>query len=176
MINNVSSILYSLLIGGLSYLAIVALLRLSGKRTLSKWNAFDFVVTIAYGSILATMVLSQQTSLLQGVVGIGVLLLVQFVLSWVAVRSSIVQSWIKAQPRLLLLNGKLLTDALKQERITEGEIRAAVRAKGISALEEVEAIVLETDGSFSVIQAISNRSDSALADVQGYRSLAGNVA
>ena len=175
MINNVSSLLYSLLIGCLSYLAIVALLRLSGKRTLSKWNAFDFVVTIAYGSILATMVLSRQTSLLQGVVGIGILLLVQFGLTWLAVRSSIVQSWIKAQPRLLLLNGKLLTDALKQERITEGEIRAAVRAEGISALEEVEAIVLETDGSFSVIQEISARSDSAMSDVQGYRSMAQQV-
>lgn len=169
MINDVSSILYSLLIGCLSYLAIVTLLRLSGKRTLSKWNAFDFVVTIAYGSILATMVLSQQTSLLQGIVGIGVLLLVQFGLTWVAVRSPNVQTWIKAQPRLLLLNGKPLTNALKQERVTEGEIRAAVRAAGISALEDVAAIVLETDGSFSLIQAINSRSDSVLCDVRGYQ-------
>lgn len=170
MINNVSSLLYSLLIGCLSYGAIVALLRLSGKRTLSKWNAFDFVVTIAYGSILATMVLSQQTSLLQGMVGIGVLLLVQFGLTWLAVRSSIVQAWIKAEPRLLLDNGKLINEALVQERITEGEVRAAIRAEGIAALEDVEAVVLETDGSFSIIQEISARSDSAMADVQGYRS------
>lgn len=175
MFQNVASLLYTVAIGGLSYLTIVALLRLSGKRTLSKWNAFDFIITIAYGSILATMVLSRQTSWLQGMVGLGVLLALQFLLTWLAVRSPIVQHWVKAQPRLLLFNGKLLATALTQERVTESEVRAAIRAEGIAALEEVAAVVLETDGSFSVIREISPQSDSALADVKGYRPLASQV-
>lgn len=168
MFNNLSSLLHTLVIGSLSYLFLIAMLRFSGKRTLSKWNAFDFVVTIAYGSILATLVLSQQTSLLQGLLGLAVLLAIQFGLTWLASRSSVVQHWIKAEPTLLFFRGDLQLDALKRERITQGEMRAAVRAQGFSALEDIEVIVLETDGSFSVIEELNSRSDSALSDVQGY--------
>ena len=73
----------------------------------------------------------------------------------------------KAQPRLLLFQGQLLREALQQERVTESELRAALRAHGITALEDVEAIVLETDGSFSVLKQRGS-SFSTLADVQGY--------
>jgi uncharacterized membrane protein YcaP (DUF421 family) len=168
LFNSLSAISHTLIIGTLAYIFLIAMLRFSGKRTLSKWNAFDFVVTIAYGSILATLVLSQQTSLLQGLLGLAVLLVIQFGLTWLASRSSMVQHWIKAQPTLLFFRGDLQLDALKRERITQGEIRAAVRAQGFSALEDVDAVVLETDGSFSVITEFNPRSDSALKDVQGY--------
>jgi len=169
--NSFSALLHTLLIGSLAYLAVVLLIRLSGKRTLSKWNAFDFIVTVAYGSILATTVLSVQTSLLQGVLGIVVLIVLQFLLTWLAVRTPFVQQLIKGEPRLLLLEGQLLADALKQERVTEGEVKAAVRAEGISSLEAVHAVVLETDGSFSVIATPNREPDTAMSDVKGYRRL-----
>lgn len=172
MLNDLSSVANTLIFGGLAYLVIIALLRVSGKRTLSKWNAFDFVSTIAYGSILATIVLRAETSLVQGIIGIGILLLLQFGLTWLAVRSHTLQRLIKAKPRLLLLNGQFIQNALVQERITESEVRAAVRGQGMSSMDAVEAIVLETDGSFSIIESINPRSDSALCDVIGYRSAA----
>jgi uncharacterized membrane protein YcaP (DUF421 family) len=168
LFNSVSSLLHTLIIGSLSYVAVVAVLRVSGKRTLSKWNAFDFVVTVAYGTILATLVLSRDTSLLQGILGLVVLLLLQFALTWLAVRYPMVQGWIKAQPTLLLYRGELQLDALKRERVTQSEIRAAVRSQGLSAMEDAEVVVLETDGSFSVIQQLNPGSDSALSDVKGY--------
>ena len=77
------------------------------------------------------------------------------------------ERWIKAEPTLLLLRGELRHDAMRRARVTEGEIRAAVRAKGITALEDVEAVVLETDGSVSVL-AERGSSGSAMRDVQGY--------
>jgi uncharacterized membrane protein YcaP (DUF421 family) len=61
----------------------------------------------------------------------------------------------------------LQQEALQQERVTASELRAALRAQGITALEDVEAIVSETDGSFSVIKERGSAT-SALADVQGY--------
>ncbi|WP_225887041.1 DUF421 domain-containing protein [Nodosilinea nodulosa] len=167
-------LLSTLVAGALSYFSVVVLLRLSGKRTLSKWNAFDFVVTVAFGSILATMVLSKQTSLLQGVVGFGTLVALQFALTWLSVRSPVVRRWIKAQPRLLVWEGKFQAEALTKERVTQGEVRAALRSKGIAALEDVKAVVLETDGGFSVIQSINAKSDSALVDVLGYADVWSN--
>lgn len=164
-----SSVLRTLIVGVLAYIALVILLRVSGKRTLSKWNAFDFVVTIAIGSTLATALLSKTTSLAQGVTALGLLIALQFVITWLSVRSKTVQSWIKAEPTLLLQDGRFLHDALKQKRIAESEVRAALRQHGKASLEDVEAVVLESDGSFSVINRPPDGTHSStLVDVSGY--------
>jgi uncharacterized membrane protein YcaP (DUF421 family) len=162
-----SALIRTLIVGSLAYVALVLLLRFSGKRTLSKWNAFDLVVTVAFGSTLATALLSKDTSLAQGVLAFGLLVGLQWSITWLSVRSATVERWVKAQPRLLLFQGQWQQQALQQERVTESEIRAALRAHGMTALEDVEAVVLETDGSFSIIKQRGN-SLSALADVQGY--------
>nr|AVH79514.1 hypothetical protein [Synechococcus sp. PCC 9341] len=170
MFNSLNYLFNTAIVGIFAYIGVIILLRISGKRTLSKWNSFDFVVTIAFGSILAAMLLSSNTSLAQGLVGFGLLVLFQYLLTWIAARSSIVQQLIKAKPTLLLYQGKMLDSTIKNERVSEGEILAAIRASGISSVEDVEAVVLETDGSFSVIKEKPSNSDSAFKDVQGYNS------
>jgi uncharacterized membrane protein YcaP (DUF421 family) len=162
-----SALLRTLVVGSLAYLTLVLLLRVAGKRTLSKWNAFDLVVTVAFGSTLATALLSKDTTLAQGVLAFGLLVGLQWGITWLSVRSLAVERWVKAQPRLLLFRGRLQKEALRQERVTESELRAALRARGITALEDVEAVVLETDGSFSVLEQRGS-STSALDDVRGY--------
>jgi uncharacterized membrane protein YcaP (DUF421 family) len=158
----------TLIVGTLSYILLIGLLRVSGKRTLAKWNAFDFIVTVAFGSLLATMLLSKDTSLAQGVFGFGLLILLQFILSWLATHYPKVRGLIKAQPTLLLYQGEFRQNALDEQRVTKGEIRTAIRNRGIAAIEDVEAVVLETDGSFSVLRRFEASSTSALSDVQGY--------
>ncbi|ACB51011.1 hypothetical protein cce_1661 [Crocosphaera subtropica ATCC 51142] len=175
MFNSLNYLFNTAIVGILAYVGIIILLRISGKRTLSKWNSFDFVVTIAFGSILAAMLLSSNTSLAQGLLGFGLLVLFQYLLTWIAARSPIIQQLIKAKPTLLLYQGKILDSALKNERVSEGEILAAIRASGISSVEDVEAVVLETDGSFSVIKEKPSHSDSAFKDVQGYNSHLSNL-
>lgn len=162
-----TALLRTLVIGTLAYVALVALLRVSGKRTLSKWNAFDLVVTVAFGSTLATALLSRQTTLAQGVLAFAVLVVLQWIITRLSVRFPTVEHWIKAEPRLLVLRGQLQRDAMRAERVTEAEIHAAVRESGLTAVEDVHAIVLETDGSFSVMQRRGS-SASALAGVKGY--------
>lgn len=166
LFDDATALLRTVLVGSLAYVFLIALLRLSGKRTLSKWNAFDFVVTIAIGSTFATTMVSKTTTLAQGIVALAVLVALQFVITWLSVRSSRVRDWVKAEPTLLLQQGRILEAALQRERITEGELRAALRARGHGALEAVEAVVLETDGSFSVIGRVDG--GSALVDVRGF--------
>ncbi|NJN06954.1 MAG: DUF421 domain-containing protein [Richelia sp. RM1_1_1] len=168
MFNSWDALLNSLIFGSLGYAAIIFILRISGKRTLSKWNSFDFIVTIALGSMLANLVLSTDTSLAQGVLGIGMLVFFQFIMTWLSVRSKMFQGWIKSEPTLLLFQGKLQHKALRHQRVTEGEVSAALRAKGIAGIEDVEAVILETDGSFSVIEKLKRSSASVLLDVKGY--------
>ncbi len=154
-----------LIIGVLAYAALILWLRVSGKRTLSKWNAFDFVVTIALGSTLATVILSKDVAFAEGVFALGLLVGLQFVITWLSVRFDWAENLVKAQPTLLFDKGEFLSDAMKRQRVAEGEVRMAIRAEGIAAIEEIEAVVLETDGSFSVIKKSANDSRSALADV-----------
>lgn len=166
--DNWSKVIYSLGVGILAYAAIVVLLRISGKRTLSKWNSFDFVITIAFGSMLASTILSTDTTLLQGIVGFAVLVFLQYFITWLSVRSSVIQKLIKSQPTLLLYQGEFQYQEMKKARVPESEILAAIRANGTASVENIEAVVLETDGSFSVISKINETSASALKDVRGY--------
>ena len=155
-------------LGTIAYIAIIFMLRISGKRTLSKWNSFDFVVTIAFGSILASILLSTKDTFGQGILGFALLVLFQFLLTWIAVRSSWIQKLIKAEPALLLDKGQLKHDVLKRERVAEGEVLAALRASGVGSIEDVDAVVLETDGSFSVIKDLSKSTASTLKDVKEF--------
>lgn len=166
MFNSWSSLAHTLFAGSLGYILMIFLLRISGKRTLSKWNSFDFVVTIAFGSILAAMLLSQSTSLAQAGLGFALLVLYQFGITWMATRSEVIQNLIKAKPTLLFFEGQFIQACLKQERVAEGEVLAAIRSQGIGDLNQVDAVILETDGSFSVIQNLQD--SSALRDVQGF--------
>lgn len=148
-----------------TYASLVVLLRVSGKRTLSKMNAFDFVVTVAMGSLLATVVMSKDISLLEGITGFAMLIFLQLAVTFLSVRSTLASRVVKSEPRLLLRNGKFLRQALRSERVTEDEVRAAVRAEGIADLQSVSAVILETDASFSVIRESGNSSSSALQGV-----------
>ena len=150
-----------------SYAIIILWLRIFGKRTLSKWNAFDFVVTIALGSILASVVISKSVKLLDGVVAMLVLILLQFIITFISVRSEWFGKLVKAEPKFLYLDDEFLEENMKAERVPKPEILAAIRTSGVSALEDVKAVVLETDGSFSVIKKSGSGSDSALSDVKG---------
>jgi uncharacterized membrane protein YcaP (DUF421 family) len=76
-----------LVVGVLAYITLVLFLRLSGKRTLSKMNAFDFVVTVALGSTLATVLLTEDVALADGVISFALLVGLQFVFTWSSVRA-----------------------------------------------------------------------------------------
>ena len=153
-----------LIVGPLAYLLLIAILRVSGKRTLAKMNAFDFVVTVALGSTLATVLLSKDVPLLEGVLGFAVLATLQFLLAWVAQRVKPVEDVIKAAPRMLLRDGKVDHQAMLDERVTAEEIKSAVRKGGHGDLAAIAAVYLETDGSFSVISSEAAGGRSAFPD------------
>ena len=144
-----AGILRTLILGFLAYVALVAMLRISGKRTLSKMNAFDLVVTVALGSTLATIILSKDIALAEGVAALALMIGLQLAITWLSVRSETISRLVKAEPSMLLYDGRFLRAAMRRERVVESEVLAAVRQQGFAAIEDVRAIVLETDGSFT---------------------------
>lgn len=77
---------------------------------------------------------------------------------------------VKSEPTLLLYRGQILGAALRRQRVTEAEVLAAVRAQGKADLAEIEAVVLETDGSFTVVTTPNQPERSTLRGVDGPRS------
>ncbi|WP_104203770.1 DUF421 domain-containing protein [Billgrantia saliphila] len=164
--DTLHALLRTAVLGVLGYASLVYLLRISGRRTLSKMNAFDLVVTVALGSVLATVMLSKDVTLLQGVLAFALLVGMQFLVTWTSVRTRWVRQVVTGEPALLFLRGDYLPVAMRKSRVTEDEVRAAIRASGVSALSEVEAVVLETDGSFSVVKNAAGNEGTSLEGVK----------
>jgi uncharacterized membrane protein YcaP (DUF421 family) len=151
-----------------AYVGLVTLVRISGKRTLAKLNAFDLVVTVALGSTLASVLLPRDAALVDGLLALAVLVGAQFAVAWAQVRSGGFRRVVKSRPTLLLRGGEWLEEALRRERVARDEVLAAVRASGLGDLGEVEAVVLETDGTLSVVRrAARPGGSSTLAGVRG---------
>lgn len=160
-----STLVRTLVIGVLAYINLIVLLRISGRRTLSKMNAFDLIVTVALGSTFATILLNRNVSLAEGTLALALLIGLQYLVTWTSVRAGWVRKLVTGEPALLLYQGQMLGGAMRAARVTEDEVRSAVRSSGIAALDEVEAVVLETDGNFSVVKKGSGTSRSSLSDV-----------
>ncbi len=164
--NNWDAVIRTIILGIILYVILVLFLRISGKRTLSKWNAFDFIVTVAFGSVLSSAILSNNITVMQGAAAFGILILLQFLVTWLSARVKFIRKVVKADPKLLLFKGQFLQDSMKKERVTESEVLAAVRESGIYDLDKVGAVILETDGSFSVVSELGNAQNTSLKDVK----------
>ena len=155
------------LVGASAYVLLVAVVRFAGKRSLSQLNAFDFVVSVALGSILASTLLNADISLAEGVTALALLLGLQYILTSISVRWPRVRNGITARPALLLSDGEMQHETLRRQRLTEAEVRQAIRANGSGDLSKIQAVVLESNGTFSVILADQYGNGSAMQDVSG---------
>lgn len=163
-----SSVGRVVLSGLLAYIALVVFLRVSGKRTLAKMNAFDLVVTVALGSTLAATMLDEEISLVQGAAAFLTLIGAQFLITWLSLRSARVKDLVKARPRLVFFHGDFREEAMRRERVTRSEILAAVRSEGNASMDDVAAVVLETNGRITVLKTEPVPDGGMLGDVEGF--------
>ena len=129
-------------------------------------NAFDLIVTIALGSVLATVLLTKDVALAEGVVAFALLLSLQYLLTWSSVRWKFIESIVKAEPTLLYFEGHLLEKAMLDQRVTKADIYAAVRSQGMPGLYEISAAVQESDGSISVLKKTEGKPLTVLNDIK----------
>ncbi|MBZ9632421.1 DUF421 domain-containing protein [Salegentibacter sp. LM13S] len=132
------------------YLAIIIFTRIAGKRSFSKMSSFDFAMTVAIGSIIASTVLSASVSLIQGIVGLAAVYILQISAAY-SRRYIWFQKAIDNSP-LMLMDGKnILHENLKKARVTEGDLRSKLRESNVLDLSQVRAVIFETTGDISVL-------------------------
>ena len=155
-----------LVVGGLAYVSLIVLLRVSGKRTLVQMNAFDFLITVALGASFGRSLTARSVALVEAITAFALLVFLQYVMARLQARSARFAHAVTSPPTLLYYRGRVLHDALRRERLTEAELTRVIREHGAGSFNEVEAVVLESDGSFAVVKSSNAGDRSALEDLE----------
>jgi len=145
-----------IVVGTLTYLGIILILRVSGKRTLASMNAFDFIITVAMGSAFGRILTARTVSVAEALVAFLLLICLQFIITYIETRSKGFHRLMTSQPALLYYKGNFIEKNLQRERLRKNDLLGAVRKNNFGDLSDVEAIVLETDGTFSIIRKKEN--------------------
>jgi len=139
--------------------AVLVAVRLLGLRSFSKMSSYDFVMTVAVGSLMASTLAAETPSLGQGLVGLAALFLLQFLVARVRVASGTMKSWLDNEPLLLMQDGGMLSENMRAAKVTEEDLIAKLREANVLDPEEVRAVVLETTGDVSVLHGPPGGSD-----------------
>ncbi len=142
-----------LILTGVAVLWTVLLVRLVGLRAFSKMNSFDFVTTIATGSLIAQAGTRMRwDDYFQAMAAIGGVFLIQWLLATARQKSDRIQGVLTNEPVLLMDRGQFLEHAMTETRVSRSNLLEKLRSAGVTDLSHVRAVVLETTGDISVIR------------------------
>ncbi len=155
------------------YVALILFTRIAGLRTFSKMSSFDFAVTIAIGSVIASTIMSDSPPLYQAIVALAVLYILQMTVAVLRGSSTIMSKLVNNEPLLLMKGTEILEDNLKKARVTNGDLRAKLREANVTQLSQVYAVIMEATGDISVMHNDSDEhelDDILLKGVRGWNN------
>jgi len=153
-LNASLSDLFMIFLSGLGiYIALLVFTRMSGLRSFSKLSSFDFSITVAFGTVVASTLLSKSPSLLAGAFALSVLFAIQFCVSRLRRSSALMRKLVDNEPILLMARDRVLSKNLTAVRMTNDDLNYKLRAAGITHKKQVLAVVMETTGDVSVLKA-----------------------
>lgn len=134
------------------YAALLFLTRLAGLRSFSSMSSFDFGITIAFGAVIASTVLTKDPPLLAGVTALLALFGIQYVVSKSRRFTRVVERLVDNQPLLVMAGAEVLSDNLDSARLSEEDLKSKLRLAGVTHRSQVLAVVFETTGDISVLK------------------------
>lgn len=153
------------------YIAVIFFTRLSGLRSFSKMSSFDFAMTVAIGSVIASSILTKDPPLYQAVVALGALYALQMSIAKLRGISPFINILVDNQPVLLMKGSNILDENLKITKVSTDDLRAKLREANVTDLSQVKAVVMETTGDISVLHgedASHEIDDYLLHNVKGW--------
>lgn len=155
------------------YISLIVFTRISGLRSFSKMSGFDFGVTIAFGTVLGSTIITNNPPLLQGIVALATLYILQMLVAVYRYRSRAVSNAVDNEPLLLMAGEEMIEENMRTAKVTADDIRAKLREANVINLEEIVAVVMETTGDISVLHVSPNRDkkDFDLSLLQGVRGI-----
>lgn len=138
------------------YITLMVCTRIAGLRSFSKMSSFDFALTVAIGSIIASSLLTDSPPLLQAVVALATVFGLQFIVSRSRASMAWVQTTIDNQPMLLMAGTEVLEQNMSRARVSKNDLRAKLREANVTSLDQVYAVVMESTGDISVLHRESD--------------------
>jgi len=135
------------------YVSLLLFTRAAGLRSFSKLSSFDFAITVAIGSVVATVILSEDPPLVQGIVALASLFAIQYTVSTLRNRSGWVQQAVDNTPLLLMAGDEVIPEHLHEAQMTRDDLRAKLREANVIRREQIRAVVMESTGDVSVLHA-----------------------
>ncbi|WP_179376325.1 DUF421 domain-containing protein [Winogradskyella wichelsiae] len=136
---------------------IIVITRVFGLRTFAKMSSFDFASTIAVGSVLASIILNTDYSLLKGGIVLTTIIAFQTLFSFLVRKNKFMKQLFTNKPQIIMWNGKILYKQLKSCNVGESDLIAKLREANVHDFNEVKAVVFESTGDVSVIHNDENR-------------------
>lgn len=158
------------------YAALMLFTRLVGLRSFSKMSGFDFAITVALGSVIASTLLNDKPPLVTGIVGLAVLYGIQYTIARLRRSWPAFARLIDNEPLLLMVGERILDDHLTMARVTRDDLRAKLRLAGVTDPSQVLAVVMETTGDVAVVERRESVDPDLFLGVRGRELLAGVLA
>jgi uncharacterized membrane protein YcaP (DUF421 family) len=133
------------------YLALLAALRLAGKREIGQITTFDLVVILLVANAVQNAMVGPDTSLTGGLISAGVLIAANHIVALVRERIPWLRRAVEGTPAVLINNGEFVMANLRRESLDPDEVMMAIREHGVDKLEDVKMAILEVDGSISIV-------------------------
>lgn len=148
---SLTALLWPFIDAILMVLVLIGLTRAVGLRSFSKMSGYDFAITVAMGSVLASVIVTKSTGPLVGAAALVALFMVQVALSQLRVGSDRAAEAMDNAPLLIMRGPEVLEDNLKAAKMTRSDLMAKLREANVLRLENVQAVVFEQTGDVSVL-------------------------
>nr|WP_315593020.1 YetF domain-containing protein [uncultured Cupriavidus sp.] len=136
--------------GLIVYVAILVLMRLSGKRQIGQLTPFDLVLLLIISNAVQNAMNAGDNSVLGGLILAGTLFLTDSTLGYFTWRSRRFEALVGGRPQIVIHQGQVFEEVMRRERISTHELHKALRRNGCTRVDDVHFAILETDGSISV--------------------------
>ncbi|MGX7107976.1 DUF421 domain-containing protein [Facklamia miroungae] len=155
LFNSYQDIWRVVISGILFYFFLIIVLNISGKRSITNLSMYDYIVTLALGSLVSSAIILKSVSFMDGVVGVLILLALQFLITYLTRFNVGLFRFLNPAPSVLFYKGTFVEENLRKNRATKDEVYAAIRSQGQTTSDQIFAVVLESNGNLSVIKSAS---------------------
>ncbi|SDN44420.1 Uncharacterized membrane protein YcaP, DUF421 family [Psychrobacillus sp. OK028] len=138
----------------LSFVALLVLARLLGKKQLSQLTFFHYITGITVGSIAAEIASQKETPFLDGLISLIWWAVLVMIMSYISLKFPTIRTWIDDEPTIIIKDGELSPKSLKSARLHMDDLLMLLREQSIFSIQDVHYAVLETNGELSVMKKV----------------------
>ena len=133
------------------YFVLLLMLRLSGKRTVGQFTPFDLLVVVLLGTAVQNSLISDDVSLLGGLILAATLIGCNWLVGHATARSRRLDKLVEGSPVMLLRDGELFERVLRKQGLSRTDVEEALRENGLQEMSQAALVTLEVDGALTVV-------------------------